>query len=241
MVHVRLVAMGNIISELNSSRIIHWKSRLFTIEKEVKRGVLPPRTDSYQWAYSDVLLEKSFSKISQTHLVDLTFYILDSPIQDNYSSRILTGNKIVLTYHKTKEMLQKENIPLENYLISRIYAYVLLYLTKSDKKLIPDDERIISHDYTAGCLFDMCGVKSDIIYKSVQPNICEVCKAYLISHGVSIDDINIAEQEQKRLKRTPYYRIVRQLKTHPFMGLFLSCCLALVLNLVASVIFKLFF
>ncbi len=238
MVRVRLVAMGNIVLELNLHQITHWKSKLFSIEKEVKRGILPQKGDWVSWAYSDELLTKSFSKINHTSQADIVFYIIDAPIQNNYLSRVLTNNRIVITFYEAKQLLQEENIPLENYIISHIYSYVLLYLTKSNKELTFEDEMKILHDYRENCLYDMCGIKSEVIYKCVQPIICEQCKAYLISNGVSKDDVNNAEKELNKLKRNLYYRIVHFLKKHLYMAFLLSCCLALGLNILANFIFN---
>ena len=235
-VYVRLVAMGNIINELDLFHITHWKSRLFSIEKEVKRGILPQKAGMIPWAYSDAQLDDTFSRINHLSKADVTFYILDAPIQDNYLSRVLSENRIVLTYYQAKEMLERERIPLENYILSHIYAYVLLFLAKADKTINPTDEIDISHDYRDGCLFDMCGVKADVVYKCVQPKICERCKTYLINHGVTRDDVIIAEKEQKKLKRPLYNRIVRKLKSYPIIAFLLSCCLAAIMSMVANCI-----
>lgn len=238
MVHVRLVIMGNIISDLDLSKITHWKSELFTIEKEVKRGILPQKADSPNgnWEYSDLLLEDTFSKMNYTSPVDITLFIIDAPIQDNWLSRILSGNRIVITYYQVKEILQKENIPLENYILVRIYMYGLLWMAKSNKELTQNDEYAILHDYRENCLYDTCGIKSEVIYKCVQPIICEQCKAYLMSHGVAKDDVYIAEREQKKLKRNLYYRLVHRLKSYPIITFMLSCCLAIALSVVANAI-----
>lgn len=242
MVSVRLVAMGNIVSELDSAVITGWKSDLFTIEKEIKRGILPQKADCLTgiWDYSDNLLEQTFSQIKFTSPSDITFYILDAPIQENWLSRILSKNRVVITYYQVKELLQKENIPLENYIIVCIYVYVLLYLAKGNKGLTLEDETAISHDYRENCLYDMCGIKQDVIYKCVQPIICEQCKAKLIYHSVTVTDVNKAEKELKRLKRTSYYRIVQMFKVHPYASFFLSCILAIGLNVIASIIINCF-
>lgn len=186
------------------------------------------------WGYSDEQLDSAFSKINHLSKADITFYILDAPIEDNYLSRVLPGNRIVLTYYQAKEMLERESIPLENYILSHIYAYVLLFLAKANKTMEPSDEIDISHDYRDGCLFDMCGVKSDVVYKCVQPIICERCKTYLINHGVTRNDIMIAEKEQKKLKRPLYNRIVRKLKSYPVLAFISSCWLAAIMSIVAN-------
>ncbi len=232
--------MGNVVSELNSIQITHWKSGLFFVEKEIKRGILPQKTDTNSWAYSDSILETTFSKMKFTSKADITFFILDAPIEENYLTRILSENRIVVTYYNVKQVLQKENIPLENYLLSCIYTYVLLFLARKNETLTLADEEDIFHDYFEGCLFDMCGNKSEVIYKCVQPIICEQCRAYLISKGVTKDDVNIAVKEQKKLKRILYYRIVHWLKIHPYLAFFISCFIAFLLNIFANYFTRLF-
>ena len=43
------------------------------------------------------------------------------------------------------------------------------------------DEDAITHDYREGCIYDMCGIKEDIVYSCVAPTICEQCCNHLIA------------------------------------------------------------
>lgn len=236
MIHVKLVAMGCIVSELDMFRVKRWKSNLFTIDQEVKRYILPPKADLRYWGYSDKLLKRvlPLPYHGKEDCPDLIFYILDAPIQNNFFSRILSENRIVISYYEVNHILHEENIPLENLLISLIYSYTLLYLANRKRVLTMKGEERIVHDHREGCLYDMCGNKEDVIYSSVHPIICEPCKAYLMQHGVAVDDIEIASNELKRLKRNLYYRMVHYLRSYPDIVFVLTCSLSIILNFVAS-------
>ena len=118
MVNVRLAAMGNNVDELDMFRIIHWKSKIFTVDKELKRGVLPQKADN-AWEYSLHRLNRylpNYAPINNGQL-ELTFFVINAPIEGNSFTYILDDNRVVITYYQAKELLLQENIPLENYLI----------------------------------------------------------------------------------------------------------------------------
>ena len=242
-VNVRVVPTGSVFYELDLKRIRKWNSELFKIECIENRSVLPRKSDLKDddlWGYSDYLLEKSLPvfKPSEVNQLDLTIFILDAPIEDDYLIRIIGNNRIVLTYYDARDFLLKENIPLENYLISNIYTYVLLLLAKvrsgQEAVLTPDDEDDITHDYREGCIYDFCGTKEDIVFSCVKPIICNECTEYLERNGISTEEINQAKKELKRLKRTFYYSIVHAMKKHPVWTFILSCWLAIFMSLVAN-------
>lgn len=242
-VNVRLVPTGSIFKELDVNRICKWDFCLFQVECIQERCYLPQKSDIVEddlWAYSDVLLEASLPVFnpSKKNSLDLTLFILDAPIEDNYLIRIIGHNRIVLTYYDAREFLLKENIPLENYLISNIYTFVLLLLAKfrsgQEPVLTPDDENDITHDYREGCIYDMCGTKEDIVYSCVKPVICKVCEKYLTEKGIKTEEINDVNKELKRLERTLYYSVVQELKAFPFIAFFLSCFLAFCMSVIAN-------
>lgn len=241
-VQVRLVSYGNITDELDIRSIEGWKSKIFEVVRGVKRYTLPQKGDLPSWGYSDELLYQRFSanENAKDGFHGITFFILDAPIEDDCFTRILPNNYIVITYFEAKELLQKEYIPLENYLISNIYTYALLYRCKNGDYLMEGDEEAIAHDYREGCLYDFCGQKGDIIYSCVTPKICEQCQAYLINNQVSKDDVDCAQKELKRLCRTPYWRVATWLKKHPVLTLLLSFFFAFLASVLASMLINFF-
>ena len=242
-INVRLVPTGSIFRELDLKRIRKWDSALFQVECIEERSYLPKKSDIVTdnlWAYSDKMLEESLPVFnpSKENSLDLTIFILDAPIEDDFLTRIINHNRIVLTYYDAREYLLKENIPLENYLISNIYTNVLLLLAKfrsgQGRILTLDDEDDITHDYREGCIYDMCGTKEDIVYSCVKPIICIECSRYLEKKGVSLKDINQAKKELKRLERTFYYSIVHMMKKYPLWIFISSCWLAIFMSIIAN-------
>ena len=74
-----------------------------------------------------------------------------------------------------KEILFKKNIPIENLVLYLIYAYTLAFI-KYDNKIPKNGGAFdIIHDETRGCLFDMHGIKTDVIYSCNKPIICSSC------------------------------------------------------------------
>ena len=49
-------------------------------------------------------------------------YVTNVPLENNYFSRILSGNKVVVTIHQIKEILEEAEVPLENFIIAMLYA-----------------------------------------------------------------------------------------------------------------------
>lgn len=247
MINIRIVTIGKSISDLDIIKIRKWESRLFVILDEIRNYTLNTDSDAHLWAYSDKNLQKSLPTPEQTlndsdskKKSDITIYVLDVQLENNYFSRILDNNRILISYFEIKEILRSENIPLENFLISLLYSYSLLFLAKREQFLSMKDEENIAHDAFRGCLFDMCGIKSEIIHSCVSPIICDMCKTYLKRNKVSENCINIANKELKRIKKDCYYRIISFMKKYPIWALFISGTTALILNILANYIYSLF-
>lgn len=244
MVVVYLAFIGNIIHELDTLKIKKWKSSLFQLEYNFDSIYsLSVNSDTDSWGYSDETLKKSLPDMDiikhDSHIqgkIDLIIYVLDIPLQDNYFSRIIDNNRILITYYQIKEILQQENIPLENYLIKLIYTYVLLFKGKRGNNLSMEDEEEMAHDAHRGCIFDMCGVKNEIVYSCISLIVCDSCKSSLIKKNVSGYNVSIVNKELKRLKKDYYYRMLDFLKKHPILSLSLSGMVALLLNVLANLL-----
>lgn len=240
-INVRLVVMGKIASELNLSKLIKWKSEIFYIYQNIENPILHKKGDLNNWGYSNQLLEKILPMPDSwdKYVVNLTFYILDTPLENDYITQILSNNRIVLTYCDIKQFLLANSIPLENLLLSNIYTYALLYMARLQENISGDDEYLITHDYSDGCIYDMCGHKEDIVASCISPIICEHCKNYLIEHNVSRSDIQIAENELRKIQRDIYYQIVDFLKKHPIISIGISSVYAMFLSVAARPFFNL--
>lgn len=242
MVNVRLVFVGKIPAELNVKKVVKWKSSLFKVLPNVKYPLnLTP--DIIPWGYSDVNLTKGFpsaDKIKQQTQdgkeADLTFYIIDAPIQDNWFTRIFDPNRIVLTFHEAKDILKKEYVPFENYVISSLYFYSLLYVKVGTGTITMSDELAMVHGARRECVFDMCGIKDELPDSCITPGLCRSCEEKL----KNVDEKLLADvrKELKNLKRMRYFQLALFLKANPCLSLGASVLFAVFCSLLANIIFQ---
>ena len=243
MVNIRIVTVGNVYF-LDIKKIQNWKSGLFKIYEEIKKYPLNARADTFDWGYSDENLEKNLPQIKQIDAqseedrnADIYVYVLNVRLEYNYFSRILSNNRILISYYEIREILDANYIPQENFLISLLYSYALMFLSKEKSELTMHDEESIAHDVTEGCLFDMRGIKSDVIYSCVSPKICDECISSLHKKKLSFDIVNTAKSEIKRIKRKPYYRIILFFREYPIISLVITTLSALLLNIFSNFIY----
>ena len=242
MVNVRLVFIGKNPPELDVRNVTSWKSDLFKIYPEV-RYPLNLTPDIYPWGYSDVYLSKnlpSVAKVTQqtkdNQKTDLTFYIIDAPLENNWLSRIIEPNRIVVTFYEAKDILKKEYIPFENYIIQNLYFYSLLFVKAGTGIITMDDELNMVHGARRCCVFDMCGLKEEMVDSCIEPILCTSCKKQL--ENVDENLLMKVEQELKGLKRSSYYKMALFLKAHPWWSLIASLVAAIVCGVLGSFIYQ---
>ena len=244
MVKVKLISVGNIIYELNKRKILGWKSQLFEVMPTVDEHPLTADSDTLDWGYSDTNLLNNLPALNQSNFTpdaDITIYLLDVRIEDNYISRVLPQNQILLTYYQVKEILRKERIPLENLLLMHIYYYVLLYRIKQGSRLSPSDELQMSHDAARGCLFDFCGDKEDCVRSCVSPILCPSCIVNLQEHGLPVNEVEQVQRELKRIRRTFYDSACLFLNKHPYLSMLLTLAGTFIISIISNVIYCLIF
>ena len=244
-VRVKLIFIGDILYyELDRRKITGWKSSLFEINPRIDLHPLTANADTPDWGYSDKTLQKTLSALQRGEApadVDITIFILDVRIEDNYISRILPQNSILLTYHQMKEILRKECVPLENLLLSHIYYYSLLFRIKQGEYLMPSDEFTMAHVATRGCLFDFCGEKEDCVRSCVSPILCPSCIAHLQEHGLPVNEVEQVQRELKRIRRTFYDSARMFLNNHPYLSMLLTLAGTFIISIISNVIYCLIF
>lgn len=240
MVKVKLISVGNIIYELDKEKIVGWKSKLFEVMSTIDEYPLTADSDTSDWGYSDTNLLNNLPAQNQgisTPNADITMYLLDVRIEDNYISRVLPRNQILLTFYQVKEILRREHIPLENLLLTHIYYYVILYRIKQGAWLSPSDE-MQSHDAARGCLFDFCGEKEDCVRSCVSPTLCPSCIAYLQKHGLPVNEVKQVQRELKRIRRRFYDSACLFLNKHPYLSMLLTLAGTFIISIIANIIMK---
>ena len=202
-VKIKLISIGHLPIDFQANKILRWKSSIFEIAGELESFALRCDSDGPDWEFSDELVK---SQMPKKFDADFVIAIVNVPIQDNWYSRRLGSNQIVFTFHQIREILEHYNIPIENVIYRLLYAYTLLYKRSGDR--IPDLGEVpgFTHDETRGCLFDMNGIKTDLVASCDKPIICDECQERLKQEKVSNLLIESAQREIRGIRKDLYYR-----------------------------------
>lgn len=104
--------------------------------------------------------------------------------------------------------------------------------------LLSDDVYQFIHSDTRGCLFDLNGDKSDILYNTEQPIICEECKGKFKHKQAQYGIIRTLEKELKKIQKPFILRAERWIKKYPLLSVIISMLTAITLNVVANLLYE---
>jgi len=230
---ISVVTIGHMPAEFDKRKIPNWKSDIFSVVGDLESYSLTKDSDGADWEFSDSRLEEV---LPEQFSGDFLVAIVNIPIEGNWYSRRLSMNRIVFTFFEIKEILSYCNIPLENIIYRLLYAYTLVY--RRNGRAIPRNEEVtnFTHDETRGCLFDMNGIKTDVIYSCHDPIICPDCVERMRREKVSNETISKAQKEIRNIRKPIFYRIVSFVKKHPIWSLVISAASAVVLGAIGSYI-----
>lgn len=232
-VKIKLVTIGHLPLHLNLSQISIWTSEVFEFVGEIENFSLRCDSDSNGWVFSDVLLK---AQLPAHNGADFLVAVVNVPIEDNWYSRRLGDNKIVFTFSQIRDFLARENIPLENAILRVLYAYTLLYRRSGNKIPGFGEAPSFTHDETRGCLFDMNGIKSDLVQSCNKPVVCEGCEERLKNERVSTQTIKTVQKEIRRIRKNIYYRVFDFVRAKPIASLVISSVFAILLGVTGSLI-----
>lgn len=230
-IKISLATIGQMPLDFNRQKIKKFKSKVFEITGDIESYSLNRDSDGSSWEFSDSALENVLpNKFNGDFLIG----IVNVPIELNYYSRRLSANRVVLSFHEIKDYLRQANIPLENIIYRILYAHALLY--KRSEHRIPEtkEKTKFTHDETRGCLFDMNGIKTDLINSCHKPVICTDCVQRLRGEKVSEELISQCQSEISRIRKTMFYRIMDFIKLHPLWSLTISSFAAIFLGAIGS-------
>lgn len=230
---IKVVTIGHLPLRLNLKRIAGWQSEVFQMVGDIENFALRCDSDSDGWVFSDALLK---AQLPKQFGADFLIAIVNVPIEDNWYSRRLGDNQIVFTFHQIKDFLAWENIPLENAILRVLYAYTLLYKRSGNKIPGFGEAPSFTHDETRGCLFDMNGIKSDLVESCDTPVVCSECEERLRNERVSTQTIKTTQREIRKIRKPLYFRALKFVKSHPIAALVISSIFAIVLGVTGSLI-----
>ena len=234
-VRIKLVTIGYLPHDFRIEKIKNWKSETFQLVGNIENFSLRTNSDGEHWEFSDSLIKEQLPNTSD---VDFVIALVNVPIENNWYSRRISKNQIVITFHEIRDILRDSNIPLENVVLRLLYSYSLVYRQYGNRIPTVDEAVDFTHDETRGCIFDMNGIKTDLSFSCDKPQICDECQERLRKNSVSNDVIEQSKKEILKIRKEFYYRILDFVKKHPVWALIISSSYALILNIIASIITK---
>lgn len=234
---IKIGVIGYLPFDFNRDVFTNWKSDIIEIDNQIEEYHFNNiDSDTFSWGYSDELLNEELPKnFDGDFFIGITYV----PIEDNYYARRLEKNRVVLSYFEMYQILKQENIPVENLLLRIIYAYFLVY-HRNAKQIPPQNNWLgFTHDDTRGCLFDMNGNKSDVIFSLDQPKVCDTCTTKIRSEKVSDNCINSVKKEILKIKKREYYKIIEFIKDKPLISIGISANFGILLNIISSYLYEL--
>jgi len=233
-IRIKIGVIGYLPFEFNRKLIKEWKSEIFEIVDDIEDFHFKNDADSLDWSFSDNLLSQELpAKYDGDFFIGITYV----PIEDNFYCRRLENNRVIISYFQIHNFLRAENIPVENFLLRTLYASCLVFLR--NEQTIPKTIEWIgyTHDDTRGCLFDMNGIKSDVIYSLDPPIICDDCINRIRQNKVPDKTITQIKKEISHIRKAKYYRINRFVKRKPLLSIAISGAFGILISLTASIIY----
>jgi len=232
-VKIKLVTIGHLPLHLDLGQVSAWSSDVFELVGEIDNFALRCDSDGPDWEFSDQLLTEQLPAHTGA---DFLLAIVNVPIEANWYSRRLGNNQIVFTFSQIREFLVWQNIPLENAILRVLYAYTLLYRRSGNRVPGFGEAPSFTHDETRGCLFDMNGIKSDLVESCNKPVVCGECEERLRNERVSNQSIKTVQREIQKIRKRLFYRAFDFVKAKPVVALIVSSLFAIFLGVTGSLI-----
>lgn len=161
---VALIRLGHTQHLLDFQSITAWKSDLFTICGLYCIDHLP--NSDIDDGYLDVKYTRSKlqSLISCPDDIDYAVAIMPYRFEDNFYMHRISNNCVVISLYGIAEILKADNISIEHFIIKQLYE--ICAVKHLVKDISSDDVYHFIHLDTRGCLFDMNGERSDILYNT---------------------------------------------------------------------------
>jgi len=234
-VKIKIVFLGHVPHSIDIDKIVKWKSELFEIVKPINTVAIVGNSDGDRWEFLDKNINE---QLPDRDGADVLLAVTNVPLQHNYYIRRLADNKACMTYEMMADILKTDNIPLENLLLRMLYFISLVYKHYGGRSPISGDPISIIHHETKGCIFDMNGVKTDVVYSLNGPQLCHSCVESLTSkpkYKIEKEVIVKVQSELKVIKKGLYYQLTDFVKRRPILAIFISSCVAIILGTIGSI------
>jgi len=116
-----------------------------------------------------------------------TIYITELPFYDNWFSHEGSQHAIIST-NSWEDIFAPPS--LKAYLVYQMAQAAICF----EGDLSENMEMRMVHDYAEGCMFDLCGKKTDIKLGMIAGNICPKCRGALVKYGISEKALSSVER-----------------------------------------------
>ena len=236
---VALIQLGHTQHLVDFQSLRKWKSKLFSVTS-LSRIDYMPESD-----VNDGYLDVKYSRDQLQSIVscpsncDFAVAIMPYRLTDNFYMHRINDKCIVISLHGIAEILSQDNISVEHFIIKQIYEIsALFHLMLAQNS---DDPYGFLHIDTRGCLLDYNGERTDILYNTEQPILCEECKAKFKRGQVDQDFIINLEKELKRIRKPLVLCVEKWIKNYPLLAVFISVFTTIILNIIATIICNILF
>lgn len=232
-IKITVATIGHVQAEFQKKNLKEWKSSIFEVAGEIENYSLNCQSDGHGWEFTDAALEK----VLPTNFTgDFLVSIVNVPIEGNWYTRRLTSNRVVFSFHEIKDILRYSNMPLENVIYRLLYAYSLLFIRSGNCIPTNAEHTNFTHDETRGCIFDMNGIKTDIVHSCHKPILCSSCAERSRQEKVSSETIEKCQSELRRIQKDLFYKITDFIKQYPVWSFAISGITAIVIGATGSVV-----
>ncbi|MBL6448285.1 hypothetical protein JMN32_18365 [Fulvivirga sp. 29W222] len=230
---IKVISWGQLPFKFDRSKIENWKSDIFEIVGAIETHQINKGSDGEFHEYYDQTVLDDMPDPDCDFMVAMT----NVPLENNWYSRRLADKIVCFSFFELADILRPNNIPLENLVFRLLYAYSLIYKRFRNRLPSSTEPTNFTHADTRQCLFDFNGIKSEIIFSTVKPTLCDECYFKLQQEKVSKETLETIRKELKKVDRPFYYRLTDFFKEKPFIAFGLSALLAIFLGIVGSVIY----
>lgn len=238
MVNIKLIIIGHSDKVVNFDAIKRHKSSFFEFSDIDRINNLPDpqKNDGYlDIVYSEQEIESIMDGIE---FDGLCFAIMNYRFDDNFYLHRVGSNKACISIYGLESILRAKEISVENFIIKNIYEVFIFY---NILKNITENERIfeVIHNDTRGCLFDMNGDKSDIVYNTEKPIICDECKGKISHYPISKYFLKDIQKELSKIDKPFVKKVENFIAEYPLVSLLSTFIFSIVINLFSNWLSKL--
>jgi hypothetical protein len=235
-VKIKIVFLGHLPHSVDQEKITNWKSELYEIVKPINTFNLTNNSDGDSWEFLDENIQQQLPPRDGS---DVLLAVTNVPLENDWFVRRFSDNRVCMTYSTMTEILKFDNIPLENLLLRVLYSVAFVYRRYGNR--IPPMEEFtnFTHDETRACIFDMNGIKTDVVYSLNKPQLCHSCVETLTSnhgHKIEKDLVEKVQKELNKIEKTLYFRITDWVKRRPILAIVISSTVAIILGAIGSLL-----